>query len=132
MTVFARDEQKGRSLADEFSADYSRLDHHRTAPNFSEFNVVVNATPLGTSGPLENDTIAAAGQIRDCCLVYDLVYNPPKTKLLREADLAGVPSLNGLDMLINQGAKQFEIWSGRPAPVDSMKAAAIQRLSQLR
>ena len=132
VTVFARNAEQGRALALEFGIAYAQYDVIDEAPDFSNFDVVVNATPLGSSGPFEDLSIAGAKQLRGCRIVYDLVYNPVKTRLLREAESAGVRSLNGLEMLVNQGAKQFEIWNRREAPVDVMRAAALERSSRLR
>jgi shikimate 5-dehydrogenase len=91
-------------------------------------DIVINATPIGTRGPNENATILTADELRNVKLVYDLVYNPIETRLLREAKLAGAQTLGGLDMLIAQGAKQFEIWTGLEAPMDTMRMAIEKRL----
>jgi 3-dehydroquinate dehydratase/shikimate dehydrogenase len=128
VVLFARDLQNGRRLAEEFSASFSSFDTGGRN-DFSKFDVVVNATPLGTAGLLEDATIATADQLGGCRFVYDLVYNPPKTRLIREAELAGVPAINGIEMLIAQGAKQFEIWTGQRPSVEVMKAAALKRLT---
>jgi shikimate dehydrogenase len=70
--------------------------------------LLVNATPLGT-----DDEMAIEPELlHDGLIVYDLVYNPPKTKLLGEAEACGAGAINGLDMLIYQGLESFEIWTG--------------------
>jgi shikimate dehydrogenase len=56
--------------------------------------------------------------------VYDMIYNPPETRLLAQARTLGVPAANGLSMLIHQGAKALEIWTGAAVPVEAMRAAA--------
>jgi len=61
-------------------------------------------------------------------LVYDLVYNPQDTRLLREARAAGCATLGGLDMLVAQAAQQFELWTGRPPQTGVMRSAADARL----
>jgi shikimate dehydrogenase len=61
-------------------------------------------------------------------LVYDLVYNPIETPLLREAKRVGSRTLGGFPMLIYQGAASFELWTGKEAPVEVMLAAARQAL----
>jgi len=84
-------------------------------------DVVVNATPLGMQGerpPFPSDAIAR------CRLVLDTVYHPPETPLLAEARARGVPCANGLGMLVHQAAIAFEAFTGRPAPLDVMRAAA--------
>ena len=96
--------------------------------DYSEFDIVINTTPLGTKGELENETIAVAEQIKDVNLVYDLVYNPFQTRLMTEADRVHVPKIGGMAMLVAQGMKQFEIWTEKSAPMKEMSAAALRKL----
>jgi shikimate dehydrogenase len=62
-------------------------------------------------------------------LVYDLVYNPASTRLLREAEAAGCRTLGGLEMLVGQARQQFEWWTGVRPPAGVMREAATRRLS---
>jgi shikimate 5-dehydrogenase len=64
----------------------------------------------------------------DGALVYDLVYNPRETRLLREARAAGCETLDGLPMLVAQAERQFSLWTGTPPPRGVMLAAAEARL----
>lgn len=128
VALFARDQKKAGALADEFNINVHKLPTaHR--PLATGFDILVNATPLGTKGENEEKTIATAAQLKGVNLVYDLVYNPTETRLIREAKAAGVPAIGGLEMLIAQGAKQFEIWTGRTAPLEAMQTAVVNRLS---
>jgi 3-dehydroquinate dehydratase/shikimate dehydrogenase len=85
-------------------------------PPRGSWDVLVNATPIGTwprtdETPMRHDLLVGGR------LVYDLVYNPPVTSLLREAAAAGCRTISGLEMLIAQAERQFEWWTGqRPAP----------------
>jgi 3-dehydroquinate dehydratase / shikimate dehydrogenase len=126
ITVFARNEQKGRALADRFGCLYEISAGDRQMGG--DFDVVVNTTPLGTAGSNENFAALSAPQLSGLKMVYDLVYNPRETTLIKEAHAAGVPGVGGLDMLIAQGARQFEIWTGLEAPVAEMRAAVERRL----
>jgi shikimate dehydrogenase len=88
--------------------------------------LIVNCTSLGMRhGPDENAAPLAANQIPADSLVYDLVYNPMRTPLLREAEVAGANTLGGISMLVYQGAASFELWLERPAPVPVMMDAAM-------
>ena len=127
ITLLARDPAKAKKFADEFGVSTQPL-RAGNAPPPAAFDVVVNATPLGTKGEFETETIATADELRGVKLVYDLVYNPGETWLLREAKLAGAKTLGGLEMLIAQGSEQFQIWTGTEAPVDVMKSAITGRL----
>ncbi|HQU92172.1 MAG TPA: shikimate dehydrogenase [Pyrinomonadaceae bacterium] len=124
VTVFARDTSKAKSLAESFNVQIETL-----PDDFRDFDIVVNCTPLGTKGDTEDKTIATANQLTGVKLVYDLVYNPIKTQLIREAKQAGVQTLGGLEMLIAQGAEQFRIWTGREAPLEAMTAAVKKKLN---
>jgi 3-dehydroquinate dehydratase/shikimate dehydrogenase len=125
-TVFARDAEKARAVADRFDADAAPLD----GASFDGFDLVVNATPLGTRGAREGETPADAAQLRGARLAYDLVYNPSETRFLREARAAGCETVGGLPMLVAQAAEQFKIWTGADAPVDVMRAAAERQLAE--
>jgi len=86
-------------------------------------DLLLNATPLGLKpgdpSPLEG-TPFALSQAR---AVYDMVYNPAETALLKAARAAGCKAANGLGMLLHQGARAFEIWTGQSAPLDVMRRA---------
>ena len=126
VTIYARDAEKAKSLADEFDVDLAELEIETS--NFNPFDVVVNATPLGTIGELENETPATAEQIKSVHLIYDLIYNPFETRLLREAKSVGVPTIGGLAMLVAQAMEQFAIWTTLDAPLKEMSRAALHRL----
>jgi 3-dehydroquinate dehydratase / shikimate dehydrogenase len=98
-----------------------------TPPVAAGWDILVNATPVGTwpnvaETPVPARVLAAGG------LVYDLVYNPPRTRLLGEAAAGGCAVIGGLEMLVAQAARQFEWWTGRPAPAAEMRSAAERRL----
>lgn len=86
--------------------------------------VLVNATPIGTrdplATPLPDDLLK---QLPGGAFVFDMVYNPPETALIRAARARGLRAIGGLAMLLYQGAEAFTLWTGRPAPLDAMRAA---------
>ena len=103
------------------------------------FDVIINATPVGMAGvgkhasggsaksapasPLEANEINAR-------YVFDLVYNPIETPLLRLARQKGIPVITGVEMFVQQGARQFEIWTGKPAPEEEMLRVVLHALRQ--
>ena len=96
-----------------------------------ETDLIVNCTSLGMHhGPDEDASPLPASQIPPSALVYDLVYNPMLTPLLREAHSAGAPTLGGISMLVYQGAASFELWLDRPAPVSVMMDAAMAAMRE--
>ena len=93
-------------------------------------DLIVNCTSLGmTGGPGPSETPLAAELIAPDALVFDLVYNPRETPLLREAASAGARTLGGLPMLVYQGAAAFELWTGLAAPSQAMFEAAEAALA---
>ncbi len=123
--------KKAERLAADFDIDlkqFLKIEDQKPKTDFNDFDVLINATPLGTKGAFENETPAIAAQIENVKLVYDLIYNPFETKLMSEARKKSVPTFGGLAMLVAQGAKQFEIWTGKPAPMTEMSRAALQKI----
>ncbi len=100
--------------------------------DLSMFDMVVNTTPIGMLGrsadmmPLES---AAIQTIPKHAVVYDVIYNPKKTLLLKESEKSGLRTINGLDMLIYQAVSAQEIWFGRTPDFAEMKIAALEALS---
>ncbi len=89
--------------------------------------VLVNATSVGMS-PNIDETPVPARLLKSGLTIFDSVYNPVKTRLLREAEAAGVKAIGGLDMLVWQGALAFEKWTGQKAPLELMRGEAIKAL----
>jgi 3-dehydroquinate dehydratase/shikimate dehydrogenase len=99
-------------------------------PLSGRFDLLVNATPVGTHPDVEASPINFDGL--DTRIVYDLVYNPADTALVRAARARGAATIGGLDMLVGQARRQFEYWTGVPAPVDVMQRAAADFLGALK
>lgn len=89
--------------------------------------IVINATSLGLGA---NDPAPVDLRlIPEPACVFDMIYRPAQTALLRQAAVLGLPHANGLAMLVHQGARSLEIWTGAPAPVKVMQAAALAALT---
>ena len=95
-----------------------------------EADILINATSLGMS-PNEDKTPVNRDMLRPELSIFDLVYDPPETRLLREARAVGAKTIEGLTMLIYQGAASFEIWTGKKAPLNVMMKAAREKLGRL-
>ncbi len=126
---------RAESLAGEFEAasagvEAVPMEEPALAAACKKADLIVNTTSMGMRhGIAEGETPLKAGTIRARSLVYDLVYNPAETPLLVEAKAAGAKTLGGLPMLVYQGAASFELWTGRPAPIDVMFEAARKALA---
>ncbi len=103
------------------------LNRENLARVLDKAEILVNATSVGMS-PNIDQTPVDSDLLRPGLVVFDIVYNPIKTRLLREAEAAGAETIGGLDMLIWQGAIAFEKWTGLKAPVELMKEEAIRLL----
>lgn len=125
-TLFARNLEGARALAEKFDAPLEHLE----GASFDGFDVVINATSLGTRGQSEDRTPALAASLRGARLAYDLVYNPLETRFMREARQAGCDTIGGLSMLIAQAAEQFHLWTGSPAPGEVMRQAALRGIGE--
>jgi shikimate dehydrogenase len=119
--VWNRTQLRSRHLCEELGGEAVE------APEPSAYELIVNTTAVGLSGedPFAELPLAAsafaAGQI-----VVDMVYGGEPTALLRAAEAAGATAVDGIEILVQQGALALEIWTGRPAPLETMRAAARQ------
>jgi 3-dehydroquinate dehydratase/shikimate dehydrogenase len=120
VTVFARDPSKADAIAKEFGADSDTIGRE----DLAVFDIVINATPAGMKGKAENDLPFDPARLRPSKLVFDLVTSAEPTPLIRTANNAGVETITGVEMLVAQAVRQFEIWTGKTAPVEIMKKAA--------
>lgn len=99
--------------------------------NLSDYKMLVNTTPIGMRSkamglsPLDESVVKT---LSSDAVVYDLVYNPLKTELIQIAKRHGLRTIHGLDMLIYQGAKAFEIWTGKKPDIQAMKIAALEEM----
>jgi shikimate dehydrogenase len=91
-------------------------------------NLVVNCTSLGMTPNVEGVPWLPELPFRHDQSVYDLVYNPPRTRLLAQAEHDGAQAIGGLGMLIWQGAIAFELWTGVQPPIDAMRSAVERAL----
>lgn len=118
VTVLNRSPERARALADELGADAAGP---LTALAGTSYDVLVNATSVGLGADDASPVDAAA--LRPGSLVMDTVYEPERTRLLRDAEASGARPLGGKWMLVHQAAEQIRLWTGREAPVDVLSEA---------
>jgi shikimate dehydrogenase len=127
VTVVARKQEAGEGCAALAGGRFVEADRATSAATLAD--LVVNTTPLGMAAgdglPFDLDPTA----FRPEQFVVDLVYAPAVTPLLAAARARGATTANGLGMLIHQAAGQVELWTGRPAPLEAMSAAALAALA---
>ncbi len=122
VTVANRTPARAQALADAFDEPVEVVSPEEGARK-GPWDLLVNATPAGTLG-VETGLSVPEAVLARTAFVYDLVYNPSETPLLAAARRRGVRGTNGLEMLLQQAAKSFELWTGKSAPYDVMKRAA--------
>jgi 3-dehydroquinate dehydratase / shikimate dehydrogenase len=123
VTIYARDAAKAQDVAMTASAAYGSM-----PPPAGSWDLLVNCTPTGmypNAGATPMDASLLTGRH-----VYDLVYNPTMTRLMREAANAGCQTIGGLEMLVAQAHEQFEWWTGARPPAGVMREAALKRLAE--
>ncbi len=123
VSLWNRSEARARQLCDEFGLKLvldTELEHCVKASR-----LLVNTTSVGLDNVLESPL--PLGVLPDAGWVCDIVYRPLETKLLSDARAAGLTPIDGLGMLVHQGALAFKAWTGRDAPLSVMRAAALEQ-----
>ncbi|MBR6994325.1 MAG: shikimate dehydrogenase [Methanobrevibacter sp.] len=134
MAILNRNVEKAQGLAADVSQ--SGLIGDIKADSISEIrnylkdaDILVDTTPIGMHPNISDEPIAFAEDMDEDLVVFDAVYNPNVTVLLKEAIKAGAKPVYGIKMLLYQGAESFKIWTGRDAPVDVMEKALKDTLN---
>lgn len=96
--------------------------------DLSDVDILINTTPVGMHPNIDDVPIAQACDMHEDLVVFDAVYNPNETGLLRQAIEADAKPVHGIKMLLYQGAESFEIWTGKKAPIDVMHNALTKYL----
>ncbi len=129
--LVVRDQAKGREFQKRFTG--RGIEIHP----FKELNrilpaadLLVNTTPVGTSPQVDETPLPDISGLRPGCMVYDLVYNPPVTRLLRDAKNLNknIICIGGLEMLLGQAAEAFRLWTGRELPEEEVRERLMERL----
>ena len=133
LTILNRNVEKADNLAKDVSS--SNLINDVKSDSMSEINshvtdadILIDTTPVGMHPNVDDEPIVLADNMHDDLVVFDAVYNPNDTVLIKEAVKAGAKPVYGIKMLLYQGAESFRIWTGRDAPVDVMEDALRKTL----
>ena len=121
-------EEKARELAeylsDNFDSDIQSLPLASIPASLPKTQLLVNSSPIGMLPKVGQSPLPDNIKLHQKLTVYDLVYNPQETKLLKQAKAAGAKAVSGLGMLVRQGALAFTVFTGKSAPLEVMFAAA--------
>ena len=130
LTIANRTEDRAAMLASSLrNAGFISLREEELKRHIRDADILINTTPVGMY-PRTDVTLVNAEMMHSELVVFDIVYNPAETKLLREAKKVGVQTIiEGVKMLVYQGAASFRIWTGMEPPVEIMESAVRKALS---
>ncbi|MCX5749602.1 MAG: shikimate dehydrogenase [Candidatus Saganbacteria bacterium] len=132
VSVFDIDRQKAEKLIKDMSKYFGSLQLIKDSAELSRVitaaDILVNASPVGMYPKVNACPVGDDFPFHKDLFVYDLVYNPAETKLVKLARSKGAKAITGLGMLVRQGAASLEVWTGKGAPVEIMWAAAKKAL----
>ena len=121
------------SATPEIAAKLSGLPWGQLSDYLPKAGLVVNATPVGMHPHVENSPLSEweIGMLGEGAIAYDLIYTPRPTQFLQRAKAAGLTPIDGLEMLVQQGAAALELWLEQPVPVAVMRRALLNHLQPL-
>ena len=134
LTILNRNVEKAQNLAEDVLnsglIDSVKSDSISTINDcLIDADILIDTTPVGMHPHINDEPIALAEDMHENLVVFDAVYNPNETVLLKEAIEAGAKPVYGIKMLLYQGAESFEIWTGKKAPIDVMEEALRKTLN---
>ncbi len=127
VTLAARRIEQAKELASQFE-NINVADFNPQTFQLSNLQLIVNTTPLGMTPNIDPSPLPENLSLPSNAFVYDLVYNPRETKLVRDVRTKGLKAATGLGMLIEQAALSFEIWTGHNPSREIMRVSAEQSL----
>ncbi len=120
--TYNRNKEKGLQLARELNAKVINIQN----AGEEVIDILINCSPVGMS-PNQEETPISSRHLRKGMIVFDSVYNPPETRLIREAKVAGCIAISGVELFVNQAVEQFELWTGQKAPTGPMRDVVLKR-----
>jgi shikimate dehydrogenase len=132
IVIFNRTPERAQALVESLrnhkvvEVDWSRISiiHERHL----ETDLIVNCTPIGMSGHSPSESPLHKTLFSKNMVVMDLIYNPLQTRLLKEAEQAGCKTIDGVSMLVHQGAISLEMWTGKKPPMEIMRNVVLESL----
>jgi shikimate dehydrogenase len=136
LVVLNRTVSEAKKLADTLKQKFNKkvvadsLSPEIIKEKICDSDILLNTTSVGMK-PNLSQSLIAPNSLKPELTVMDIVYNPVETKLASDSKAAGAKVISGVEMLIYQGAASFEIWTGRQAPVQVMRKAALEQLNRM-
>lgn len=126
LTLLGIDDQERQILAEDLrtktgvSISDNSLNESTLGPALADAQLLIHCTPIGMHPKIEASCVPKKF-LHPGLTVMDIVYNPLNTQLLQDAKAAGCPTIQGIEMFLHQAVGQFELWTGQPAPIDTMR-----------
>ncbi len=127
VTIFNRDFSHAQKLAKEFSVSAKELNELNSLSN--DCDIIINATPVGMF-PNVKESPVDESFFKKGMIVFDIVYNPLETKLIKNAKKKGCKVIPGVEMFLNQAYTQFEMFTNKKAPVELMRKVVLKELKK--
>ncbi|MDR1820462.1 MAG: shikimate dehydrogenase [Methanobrevibacter sp.] len=117
------------NIVSDFNKDiiFNYGNYNTIKEDIKDCDILINATPVGLH-PNVNESPIDGNILQSDLIVYDLIYNPIETKLLKDAKTINAKTISGVKMLVYQGAESLKIWTGVDAPIDTMERAVLSKL----
>ncbi len=130
VTIANRTPERAMSLARELegAGDISASGFSELESLVKKCDILINSTSIGMF-PRVSETLLTSDMMRKELVVFDIVYNPVNTRLLQEAKIAGAKTIDGVMMLVHQGAEAFKIWTGKTPPIEVMEKVVRNKLA---
>jgi shikimate dehydrogenase len=125
---------RAEKIADEFRKIFPKMafevahEHQQLSGIIAESTLIVNTTPAGMTPNIEALPIPPAIRFSNKQIIFDIIYTPVETAFLRRAKGDGAVTVNGVEMFVHQGAKAFELWTGKTFPVETARQAVLKAL----
>ena len=138
VTIHNRTQSRANSLVQMFSKDFpdtrwsSSIDYPSLTRSLEKSALVINATSVGMYPDSEANPVPAGVKFSNDQIIFDIVYNPIETVLLRQARMAGARTVNGIEMFLHQGAEAFELWTQEKFPLETARSVVIKELAGMR
>ncbi len=121
--TYNQNKERGEALARELNCELRAM----RDIEHCECDILINCSPVGMS-PKVAESPVPQRFLKPGMVVFDSVYNPPETRLIKDAKLAGCQTIAGPELFLNQGADQFEMWTGEKAPLQAMREVLFEKL----
>jgi shikimate dehydrogenase len=133
ITILNRTQERAKKLAENLKRMYdieitwNGLSQEAIRKNLSDADVLINATSIGMN-PKSDESLVKSDWLTSEICIFDIVYNPKGTKLVQNAKRIGAKAIDGIDMLVYQGAIAFKIWTDKEPPINVMKIAVRKEI----